>query len=576
MLQQGSKYRIGESSICLLGLNYIGHDASASLVVDGEVVFSAPEERFDREKKSRAFPRGSMDACLSYAGLSVERLDGIAYYMDPEEMFRERVIHHFGRYYPKTVPIFEPTLDAALAERKVEQEVRELLSFDGPFYHVRHHDAHFASCFYTSPFEEAAILSVDGIGEINTAVVGYGKGNRLFRIKEVNYPHSLGLAYAGITYYLGFSWLGHGGKAMALASFGDPDRYISEFRKLINVNGNGEFELDLDYFAFPFVRDKWVSDKFIETFGPRREADEEPTQQHMDVAAGLQRRTEEVMLGLASYAREKTGYDRLCLAGGVALNSVANGKLIQSGLFDEIFMIPTCGDDGTSIGAALYVYHQLMERKQRRQFPGPYLGPEYSPTDIVNVIQANDQAISYERRDDVFQRAAHAIADGEIVGWFQDRMEIGPRALGHRSILADPRRPEMKDVLNRRVKHRESFRPFAPSVLAEHQGDWFECDYPSDFMLFVYGIRHEKRGEIPSVVHCDGTGRLQSVRKELSAGFYRLIQEFHKITGVPIVLNTSFNVQGQPIVCSPEDAIQCFMSTEIDRLFIGDFEVRKV
>ena len=569
------KRSVGDSSICLLGLNFIGHDASASLVVDGEVVFSAPEERFDRQKKSRAFPTNAIEACLSYAGLSVDRLNGICYYMQPQEMFEERVIHYLGRYYPKSVPIFESTLNAALAHRRAEETIREALQFEGPFYHVRHHDAHFASCFYTSPFEEAAILSVDGVGEINTTVLGYGRGNILERISEVNYPHSLGLVYAGITYYLGFDWLGNEGKVMALASFGDPERYIARFRDIIRLTDDGGFELDLDYFAFPYIRDTWVSERFIETFGPRRLKGEKLLQQHMDVAAALQRRTEEAMFHLATCLKELTSLDRLCQAGGVALNSVSNGKLVESGLFKEVFMTPACGDDGTSMGAALFVHHQVLNEPDRHIFSSPYLGPEYDRLQILEALQEFNPEITFEECDDVCRRGAESIAAGQIVGWFQGRMEIGPRALGGRSILADPRRPEMKDALNERVKHRESFRPFAPSVLAEHQGDWFECDYPSDYMLFVYRFREDKMSQVPSVLHSDGTGRLQSVPNDDSSRFRRLIEEFYQMTGIPIVLNTSFNVQGEPIVCSPQDAIRCFMSTEMDCLFMGDFLVRK-
>lgn len=564
-----------ENSTFLLGINYKGHDASASLVVDGKVVFSASEERFDRKKKSRAFPRKTIDACLDYAGISPQRLNGIAYYMDPREMFDHRVMHYLGRYYPKCLPIFEDTLNAALEEKNVEKEVRTLLKFQGSFFHVRHHDAHFASCFYTSPFENSAILSVDGLGEINSVVMGFGDGNTLHRIKEINYPHSLGLVYAAITYYLGFSWLGHEGKVMALASYGNPNRYISKFRKILRLEDNGGFEIDLDYFAFPFIRNRWISEKFVDTFGPQVSKGEKLTERHFDIAAALQLRTEETLFHFSNHVKTSTGSDNLCIAGGVGLNSVANGKLVESGLFKDIFMIPSCGDEGTSIGAPLYVYHQTFNRPNRHFFDDPFLGPEYNRAEILAALQATDSVISYEECEDVCQKAAQSIAEGQIIGWFQDRMEIGPRALGNRSILVDPRRPEMKDILNLRVKHREPFRPFAPSILSEYQKQWFECDYPADFMLYVYKIREEKRDKIPSVVHCDGTGRLQSVRKDMSPRFYRLIEQFNKITDVPIVLNTSFNVQGEPIVCSPEDAINCFLSTKIDCLFLGDFLVTK-
>lgn len=557
----------------ILGLNYIGHDASASLLKNGEVIASAMEERFSGIKKDRSFPINAINFCLKYAGVTINEIEVITFYMIPKLFFDNRVVHYLGKNYPKSIPLFESFLNRALKYNGVEREIRERLNYYKKIYFCNHHNAHIALSFFLSEFTEAAVISIDGAGEIASTVLGEVQNNKINVLKEVDFPNSLGMLYNAMTYYLGFNPISDQGKVMGLSGYGDSSRYIDEFRKIVMLKDEGTFKMNLDYFEFQNRRDTWISDKFLNTFGKRRLPDEEIGKRHMDVAAALQTRLEEVYFHMAGYLKKKTNMKYLCLGGGVALNSVANGKLLQKEYFEDIFIPPPTGDDGLSIGAPLYYNYCVLENIQRYPFVSPFLGPEYSDDEILKTIKRFN--LKYYKSSNIFKETAELLSGNKIIGWFQGRMEIGPRALGNRSILANPGFHNVKELLNSRVKFREPFRPFAPSILAEDVKDWFEYDHPAPFMLFVFKIKAEKRKLLPGVTHFDGTGRLQTVDKQFNERYYNLINEFKKITGIPMILNTSFNIMGNPIIESPNDAIKCFLGNGIDYLVLGDFIIKK-
>ncbi|MBU4501905.1 MAG: carbamoyltransferase [Nanoarchaeota archaeon] len=557
----------------MLGLNHIGHDASASLVRGGEVIASAMEERFTRVKKCRDFPINAINFCLDYAGIDIDDIEVITYYMDPVKLFEERIIHYLGRHYPKSVPIFNDMLNRALEVKDVENEIREKLGYHKEIYFCEHHMAHIASSFFLSKYEKCAAISIDGLGEITSTVIADVEDNEIKVLKKIDFPHSLGMLYNAVTHYLGFDAIQDAGKVMGLSAYGNPETYLDEFRKVVLLKENGEYELNLDYFEYPFRRDVWISDRFIKTFGPKRDCDNPIEKRHKDVAAALQAMLEETYLHLANYAKKETGKEYLCLSGGVVLNSVANGKLLEKQIFKDIFIPPATGDDGTSIGGPLYYNFIVLKNKKRHPFKSAYLGPEYNEDEIVKAIKRFN--LKHYKSEDVCSETARMLADNKIIGWFQGRMEIGPRALGNRSILANPSLGNVKEILNARVKFREPFRPFAPSILIEDVDEWFEYNHPAPYMLFVFKIKNEKQKIIPGVTHIDGSGRLQTVRKEDNKKYYGLINEFKKLTGIPIVVNTSFNVKGEPIVNSPADAIRCFLGNGIDCLVMGDYIIKK-
>ncbi|CAK8711448.1 hypothetical protein GCAAIG_00740 [Candidatus Electronema halotolerans] len=557
----------------ILGLNYIGHDASASLLRNGEVLASVMEERFSRQKHDRSFPMQAIQYCLKHAGISVSDLEAVCYYMEPEEHFNQRVIHHLGRYYPRSAPLFSDMLARALKVNNVEREIRERLNYLGKIYYADHHKSHIASAFFLSPYQEAAVISIDGLGEITSTAVADVCGTEIKILKRINFPHSLGMLYNAVTHYLGFNAVSDAGKVMGLTSYGDRSVYLDEFRQTVCLLDDGGYELDLDYFEFPFQRDLWVSDKFIKLFGPKREKNGPLEKRHQDIAAALQAWLEEVYIHLARYAKQATGREHLCLSGGVTLNSVANGKLLQEELFTDIFVPPPTGDDGTSIGSALLYNYEVLGNRQRCPLQNGFLGPAYSDEEIAAALQRFN--LAYYKSADVCKEAAAMLAEGKIVGWFQGRMEAGPRALGNRSILANPALEHIKDTLNARVKFREPFRPFAPSILAEDVGAWFEYDHEAPYMLFVFDVKKEKRSRVPGITHVDGSGRLQSVDRERNPKYHRLISEFKKLTGIPMVINTSFNIKGEPIVNTPADAIRCFLGNGMDCLVLGDFLIKK-
>ena len=558
---------------CILGLNYVGHDASASLICNGKVIASVMEERFTRVKHDRNFPSESIKYCLHYAGIDLSDLEAITYYMEPKEHFEQRVIHHLGRYYPRSAPLFEDMLNRGLKVNAVEKEIREKLDYLGKIYFADHHKSHIATGFFLSPYEEAAVISIDGLGEISSTVIAEVTGTEINILKRIDFPHSLGMLYNSITHYLGFSATNDAGKVMGLTSYGDRSVYREEFRQCVLLEEDGGYRLDLDYFEFPFQRDLWVSDKFLSVFGPKRLPSEPLEKRHYDVAAGLQGVLEEVFIHLAKWTKEKTGKEYLCLSGGVTLNSVANGKLLQEELFKDIFIPPPTGDDGTSIGSALLYNYEVLGNTERYPLENGFLGPGYTEEELESALKKYN--IDYYKSTDVCKETAGFLASNKLVGWFQGRMEVGPRALGNRSILANPGIIDIKDQLNARVKFREPFRPFAPSVLVEDVGGWFEYDHEAPYMLFVFDVKKDKRNLVPGITHVDGSGRLQSVDKDKNEKYHQLISEFKRLTTIPMVINTSFNIMGEPIVNRPEDAVRCFLGNGLDVLVLGDFIVIK-
>jgi carbamoyltransferase len=564
----------------ILGFDCYGHDSAAAIVRDGAMLGLVEEERFLRKKHVADFPRNAIRWCCEIAGIAPRELDHIVYYWDPKLGRAER-IGHLLRYFPKSLGLIWSRGDKEAAMLRLRSTLqRELGLTDRTRIHfAEHHLCHAASAFLTSPFETAAILSIDAAGEWDCTWMGIGDGLDMRPLKKLSFPQSLGVLYGAVTEFLGFKFASGEGKVMGLAPYGDPNRYLDEFRKIIRTTDEGGYDIDLSYFRYHYLgRPHWFSPKFHDCFGPARHAEGELTQHYIDVAAALQRRTEEVGLHLARWLRRESGLNKVCLAGGVCLNSVMNGRILLEGVFDEVIVQPAANDAGTALGACYYLWNTVMRQPRTYVFEHAYFGPWFEDQALRQAIEATvgpDDPVVWTQIDDAPEQAARLIAEGKIVGWFQGRMEMGPRALGNRSILADPRNNEMKDLLNARVKFRESFRPFAPSVLEERTGDWFNSGYPSPYMILVYDVLPEKRSLIPAVTHVDGTGRVQSVSRTHNPRYYRLIEEFERLTGVPIVLNTSFNIRGEPIVHRPEQAIECFLKTGMDALFLGDYLLTK-
>ncbi len=556
----------------VLGFDCYGHDSAAALLSDGDLIAWAEEERFSRTKHTAEFPQKAIAYCLREAGIEPADLSHVGYYWDPSLGLGPRLLHVM-RYFPRSLRLLGSRTEKFFPMLRVARTVRTSLDLDHPsppeFHFVEHHLAHAASTFYPSPFDRAAILSVDAAGEWATAWMGIGQGANLTRRGVVNFPHSLGMLYGAMTEFLGFRFANGEGKVMGLAPYGDPERFYPLMRSMVTLRDDGTFRLDLSYFRYHIGGyGHWMSERFEVQVGPPRERESEITERDRDLAAALQRVTEEVGLHMARSLHDQTGEKALCLAGGVALNSVMNGRILKECPYEDVFIQPAANDAGTALGTALLI--DVPRRGERRfQMDHPYWGPSYGPHDIVPILDRTP-GIRWQEVRRAPALAASLLAKSRIVGWFQGRMEVGPRALGNRSILADPRRAEMKEILNNRVKHRESFRPFAPSVLEEKVGTYFDCSRPSPYMILVYGVRPEKRSLIPAVTHVDGSGRVQTVSRQTNRRYWELIREFERLTGVPVILNTSFNVRGQPIVCTPEDALETFLRTEMDALFIED------
>jgi carbamoyltransferase len=557
----------------VLGISCFYHDAAACLLRDGEVVAAVSEERFTRKKHDSEFPVHAIRYCLREGGITSKDLDAIGFYDKPLLKF-ERILYTYLATFPLSLPSFMKAIPLWLKQKLwVPNIIREELDYDKDIHFIEHHLSHAASSYLVSPFKESAILTVDGVGEWATATYGIGKGNEIQLFKEIRFPHSLGLLYSAFTYYLGFKVNSAEYKVMGLAPYGEPS-YYDKIRQLIDICEDGSFRIDMRYFAYDYGL-TMTNGRFERLFGiPRREPESRLKQVHKDIAASVQKVTEEIMLKMTDHLHHVTGCENLCLAGGVALNCVANGKILKKGNFTEIFIQPAAGDAGGAVGVASYVYHSLKAKPRKFVWNHAYWGPGYSPAEVRDFLRATGVPFHELEREELLCRTAKLIEDQAVVGWFQGRMEFGPRALGNRSILADARNPANKDVVNLKIKFRESFRPFAPAVLEERCRDYFELDQPSPYMLLVAQVPEDKR-TIPSVTHVDGSARIQTVNREQNQLFYDLIKTFEKHTGCPVIINTSFNVRGEPIVCTPKDAYTCFMRTHMDYLVMDRFLLDK-
>jgi carbamoyltransferase len=591
----------------ILGISAFYHDSAAALIEDGRITAAAQEERFSRKKHDSSFPALALDYCLDEAGISLEEVDFVAFYDKPFLKF-ERLIETYVAFAPRgflsfrtAMPIWikEKLFQKSLLRNELKKHAPEF-DWESRLLFTEHHQSHAASAFYPSPFEKALILTMDGVGEWATTSLGRGEGNRLEMMKEIHFPHSLGLLYSAFTYYTGFRVNSGEYKVMGLAPYGEPKFAQAIFDNLIDIKADGSFRLDLSYFDY-CTGLRMTNDRFHNLFGgPPRDPESLLTQRDMDLAASIQEVTEEVVLRLGRAAAAETGYRDLCLAGGVALNCVANGKLLRENCFDEIWVQPAAGDAGGALGAALAAYHHFQDQPRTTNgamdaMHGALLGPQFVQDDIERRLTAAGAKFTTLSDQAVIADTAEALSDGKAVGWFQGRMEFGPRALGARSILGDPRRPEMQKTLNLRIKFRESFRPFAPSVLREDVADWFQIDADSPYMLMVADVKKEHRREmtaeenalfgieklnvprssIPAITHVDYSARIQTVHAETNPRYHALISAFKEKTGCPVIVNTSFNVRGEPIVCTPEDAFRCFMGTGIEILVVENCFLRK-
>jgi len=557
----------------ILGVSCFYHDAAACLLQDGRIIAAAQEERFNREKYSEVFPINAINFCLQEGGIISQDIDYLGFYEKPFLKFSRVVLNHI-KAYPFSLGNFISTMPQWLEDRLiVPLKVKKDLCYPGEVLFIKHHLSHAASAFLPSPFPEAAIITADGVGEWATTSIGFGQGNNIRILKEMHYPDSLGLLYAAITTYLGFKVFEGEGKVMALAAYGKP-RYLKEIREVVTVKPDGSFRLNPGFFSLNRDR-RMYAKKFIKKFGKDRDPQEKITERHCDMAATLQKFTEDTLIAIARNLHAITKMDKLCLGGGVFLNCVANQRLKEEAPFKEIYIQPAAGDNGGALGAAYYIYNTLLQNPRRYILSDVYLGPQFSPDQIRRVLLS--QGLNFKELNDVelAEQVAAELAADKIIAWFQGRMEFGPRALGNRSILANPCNPAMKDILNSRIKKRESFRPFAPAVLEEKARDFFELEEASRFMLLAPRIKKEKIGSIPAVSHVDGAARVQTVSQDSNPKFWRLIKAYEDRTGIPILLNTSFNLQGEPIVCSPEEAIDCFRRSGIDCLVLENYIVEK-
>lgn len=572
----------------ILGINAYHGGASASLILDGNLVAAVEEERFSRIKYQAGFPVQAIRWVLQEGGLTPQDLDHIGISRKPTANLVKKALFAFQRR--PSLSMIRDRLNNSMTVADLKSAFTEGLgiapsSLHAEFHNVEHHRAHMASAFFVSPFDDAAILSVDGMGDFVSTMWGTGHGNRFDVAAEINFPHSLGLFYTAVTQWLGFPKYGDEGKVMGLAPLGQP-RYLDKMHKLVRLQRDGTFELNLDYFVHHAegatmtwnegepVLGPIFSDAFVDLFGDPRVPRSEITEVHQDVAASLQAMLEEAELALVRRIHNETGQRALCMAGGVALNSAFNGRILPETGFEDIYIQPAAGDAGTSLGVCYYIQHQVLNEPRSFEMRNAYTGPCYSDDAIEEALRAAELSYTTLEEDALVARAAEIVAEGNVIGWFQGRMEWGPRALGNRSIIADPRRTDMKDILNARIKHREPFRPFAPSVLLEHVGEYFDQTYPDPFMIKVYGILPDKHDAIPAVTHVDGTGRLQTVSRDESPLYWKLISAFKQQTGVPVVLNTSFN-ENEPIVCTPQEAIAVLQRTKMDALAIGQYLVTK-
>jgi len=591
----------------VLGISAFYHDSAAALIEDGRLAGAAQEERFTRKKHDSGFPQNAVQFCLDRAGIKMADVDYVAFYDKPFLKF-ERLLETYLAYAPRGFTSFRMAMPLWLKEKLFQKTLLrdEMKRWEPDFDWQKrllfgeHHQSHAASAFFPSPFEEAAVLTMDGVGEWATTSLGYGKGNSLEMLKELHFPHSLGLLYSAFTYYTGFKVNSGEYKVMGLAPYGEPRFKDLILDKIVDLKEDGTFRLDQTYFDY-CTGLRMTNDKFADVFGIRtRKPEEELTQIHMDLAASVQAVTEEIVLRLGRSVRKETGARNICLAGGVALNCVANGKLLRENVFDNIWVQPAAGDAGGAVGAAYAAYHGFMGQPRKLNghmdgMAGSYLGPEYSDDEIAERLTAAKAKFTRLDHAQMIDQTAQALADSKAVGWMQGRMEFGPRSLGARSILGDARLPSMQKTLNLKVKYRESFRPFAPAVLREDLGKYFDIKTDSPYMLMVAPVNEDRRramtaaeealfgidklnvprSDIPAVTHVDYSARIQTVHKETNPAFHELLESFKAKTGCSVLVNTSFNVRGEPIVCTPEDAFRCFMGSEIEVLVVGNCLLRK-
>ncbi|NHN46556.1 carbamoyltransferase [Halostella sp. JP-L12] len=566
----------------VLGISCYYHDAAACLLEDEDVVAAAAEERFSREKHDSSFPDQAVEYCLQEADIDIGDVDYVGFYEKPIEKF-DRIVETFTAIAPRGLRSYLEGIPLWMRKRLwMRSDIKDRLDYDGEVLFGRHHQSHAASTFYASPFEEAAVLTVDGVGEWNTTTWGVGRDKEVEIRETIDFPHSLGLLYSAFTDFLGFEVNNGEYKVMGLASYGDP-AYADEIRdELIDVKPDGSFRLNMDHFSY-LRKPRMTDGAFTDLFGmPRRKPDDDLEDEHFDVAASVQTVLEEVIERLAETIHEQTDMDYLCMAGGVALNSVANGRILTEGPFEDTFIQPAAGDDGGAYGVAASIYHQALGEDRSvpsdstARMNGTYLGPSFDRAAVETAVDDAGDTVSTERfeaTDALHAATADRLADGQVVGIYQGRMEWGPRALGNRSILADPRDGDMQDVVNRKIKFREGFRPFAPTVLADHTNEYFDAPRESPYMLQVFDVHDEKRDVIPAVTHVDGTSRIQTIARSDNPTYYDAIDAFRERTGVPVVLNTSLNRRGEPIVCTPADAVDCFTGTEMDALCLPDADL---
>jgi carbamoyltransferase len=557
----------------ILGISCYYHDSAAALLKDGQIIAAAQEERFTRIRHDQDFPAQAIKYCLKQAGITIDQVDYVGFYDKPLIKF-ERILQTYIATWPRSFPSFIKSVPMWLNKKLwIPSMIKKELDFDGDVLMIEHHLSHAASSYLVSPYKDAAIVTVDGVGEWATSTICHGVGNDINILKEVRFPHSLGLLYSAYTYYLGFKVNSAEYKVMGLAPYGEP-KYVDKVMETITYNDDGSFKMNMKYFAYDYGL-RMTNKNFEQLFGQKtREPESKLEQFHKDVAMSVQVVTEEIVLRMVRHAHELTGSKNLCMAGGVALNCVANGRVVKETPYKDVFIQPAAGDAGGAVGVATYLYHTVLGNERKWEWEHAYLGPEYSTDEIRKFL--DEQGIVYKEFDEdgMLDATVQALIDQKTIGWFQGRMEFGPRALGARSIIADARNPENKTVVNLKIKFRESFRPFAPSVLEEKCNEWFELDIPSPYMLLVADVREGKR-TIPAVTHVDQSARIQTVNEREHKRYYHLIKRFDEKTGCPLIINTSFNVRGEPIVCKPDEAYTCFMRTNMDVLVLDKFVMYK-
>ena len=572
----------------ILGFNAYGHDSAATLVVHDEVVFACEEERLNRKKHHGGVPEHSIKAALQFSGLGIEDIDHIAFFWKPSISY-SKIPVYLLKFWDKVPSLLREQKEFSVEEnlgmlnylghmRKLPKTIREM--FPGAktkfrFHLLEHHLCHAASAFFPSEFEEAAIFTIDGAGEWTTSLQAYGRGNKIVKLSSVDTPHSLGAFYQAVSRHLGFKLIEGPGKLMGLASYGKRNtKTYQNMKRIVRLTDTGGFELDMDYFSYHYTRKSGVSKRFIDEFGPSKSEGKDWTEKELEVASAAQQVVEDVILHMVRHLKKTTRMENLCIAGGVGLNSVANGLIAKEGIFKNIFIQPAAGDSGTSLGAALLLNHQVLDRKRKYVMSTAFLGSGYNANEYEEALKKFD--LPYVKTDKNYAKfAAKKLAEGKIIGWFQGRMEFGPRALGNRSIIGSPLVPNMKEVLNSRVKFREGFRPFAAIVLEEDCGKYFDCEVANPYMLLVYNIREAYLGKLPAITHIDHSVRIQTVNQSENPQMRALLEAFKTETGYSVLVNTSFNIKGEPIVCSPYDAVYSFERADMDYLIMGDYVVAK-